>query len=72
MADGVTAYPRLLSRYVELAFKKEIGENLGEYLEDRSLLQDAMKFGFSILGDKTVEGVRIQKVSRSAEKNKTV
>ncbi len=46
----------------ELAFKKEIVENLGEYLEDVSLLQHAMKFSFSILGDKTVEGVKIQKV----------
>ncbi|MBW4574776.1 MAG: ATP-binding protein [Aphanothece sp. CMT-3BRIN-NPC111] len=48
---------------VELAFNKELEEGLGEYLEDFSLLEKALKFGFRTLIHKNVEGVTIQDVT---------
>lgn len=47
---------------VKLAFEKELAEDLGDYLEDLLLLQDALWFGFACLIDETIEGVLVQEI----------
>lgn len=45
---------------VELAFIKELQEDVGSYLEDNYLLADAILFGFQSLIGQTVERVTVQ------------
>lgn len=48
---------------VELAYRKEMAEELGDYMEDVALLEDSLFFGFSCLIGLTVEGVEIKDVT---------
>jgi len=49
-----------ISNPVELAFIKELEEDVGNYLEDNYLLADAILFGFQSLIGQTVERVTVQ------------
>ena len=49
-----------ISNPVELAFLKELEEDIGIYLEDNYLLADAILFGFQSLIGQTVERVTVQ------------
>jgi len=49
-----------ISNPVELAFIKELEEDVGNYLEDNYLLADAILFGFQSLVGQTVERVTVQ------------
>ena len=62
-----------ISNPVELAFLKELEEDIGIYLEDNYLLADAILFGFQSLIGQTVERVTVQsatdKVTQRGRKN---
>ncbi|MCP2727455.1 P-loop NTPase fold protein [Limnofasciculus baicalensis] len=47
----------------ELALKKEIEADIGDYLEDNSLIADSLRFGFQTLIGKTLEGVTIEEIT---------
>lgn len=48
---------------VEIAFRKELEDDLGDYLEQTYLLADAILFGFEAVIGKTVERVTVQTVT---------
>ncbi len=48
---------------VEIAFTKELEDDLGDYLEQTYLLADAILFGFQAVIGKTVERVTVQTVT---------
>src|SRR6476469_251409 len=52
-----------ISNPVELAFLKELEEDIGIYLEDNYLLADAILFGFQSLIGQTVERVTVQEAT---------
>lgn len=52
-----------ISNPVELAFIKELEEDIGNYLEDNYLLADAILFGFQSLIGQTVERVTVQEAT---------
>ncbi|MEH2310658.1 MAG: P-loop NTPase fold protein [Nostoc sp.] len=47
----------------ELAFKKESEEDIGDYIEDSSLIAEALYLGFVTLKFQTLEGVMIEEVT---------
>ncbi|MEZ2304609.1 MAG: ATP-binding protein [Microcoleus sp.] len=53
---------------VELAFSKELEEDIGIYLEDNYLLADAILFGFQSLIGQTVERVTVQSATDKVKK----
>ncbi|MEH1855802.1 MAG: ATP-binding protein [Nostoc sp.] len=48
---------------VEQAFKKELTQDISNYLDDNYLLADAILFGFQTLINKTVERVKIEQIT---------
>ncbi|MEH1782037.1 MAG: ATP-binding protein [Nostoc sp.] len=48
---------------VEQAFKKELNQDISNYLDDNYLLADAILFGFQTLINKTVERVKVEQVT---------
>lgn len=52
-----------ISNPVELAFVKELEEDIGNYLEDNYLLADSILFGFQSLIGQTVERVTVQEAT---------
>ncbi|MDF5735526.1 MULTISPECIES: hypothetical protein [unclassified Nostoc] len=46
----------------ELAFKKESEADIGDYIEDSSLIAEALYFGFDTLKGQTLEGVLIEEI----------
>ncbi|MEG4351676.1 AAA family ATPase [Microcoleus sp. LAD1_D3] len=57
-----------ISNPVELAFVKELEEDIGTYLEDNYLLADAILFGFQSLIGQTVERVTVQSATDKVKK----
>jgi hypothetical protein len=57
-----------ISNPVELAFLKELEEDIGNYLEDNYLLADAILFGFQSLIGQTVERVTVQEATDKVKK----
>ncbi|MEG3861746.1 P-loop NTPase fold protein [Microcoleus sp. herbarium12] len=57
-----------ISNPVELAFVKELEEDIGIYLEDNYLLADAILFGFQSLIGQTVERVTVQSATDKVKK----
>ncbi|MEG4631711.1 ATP-binding protein [Microcoleus sp. AR_TQ3_B6] len=57
-----------ISNPVELAFIKELEEDIGIYLEDNYLLADAILFGFQSLIGQTVERVTVQEATDKVKK----
>jgi KAP family P-loop domain len=57
-----------ISNPVELAFVKELEEDIGNYLEDNYLLADAILFGFKSLIGQTVERVTVQSATDKVKK----
>ncbi|MEG4305512.1 P-loop NTPase fold protein [Microcoleus sp. D3_18a_C4] len=57
-----------ISNPVELAFVKELEEDIGIYLEDNYLLADAILFGFQSLIGQTVERVTVQEATDKVKK----
>lgn len=57
-----------ISNPVELAFSKELEEDIGIYLEDNYLLADAILFGFQSLIGQTVERVTVQSATDKVKK----
>jgi hypothetical protein len=57
-----------ISNSVELAFVKELEEDIGNYLEDNYLLADAILFGFQSLIGQTVERVTVQEATDKVKK----
>nr|WP_066424385.1 P-loop NTPase fold protein [Anabaena sp. 4-3] len=51
----------------ELAFKRENEAYIGDYLEDSSLIAEALYFGFETLKGQTLEGVFIEEVIRDIQ-----
>ncbi|MEH2265255.1 P-loop NTPase fold protein [Nostoc sp.] len=47
----------------ELALKKESEADIGDYIEDNSLIAEALYFGFDTLKGQTLEGVLIQEIA---------
>jgi len=68
--DGDTRPEEELADPVELAFTKELEEELGGYLDNNFLLADALFFGFQTLMmmSQTVERVAIQEVTDKVKK----
>lgn len=52
---------------VEEAFKKELNQEISNYLDDNYLIADAILFGFQTLIDKTVERVKIEQVTEKVK-----
>ena len=52
---------------VEQAFKKELTQEISNYLDDNYLLADAVLFGFQTLINKTVEGVKIEQITEKVK-----
>ena len=57
-----------ISNPVELAFVKELEEDIGNYLEDNYLLADAILFGFQSVIGQTVERVTVQEATDKVKK----
>ncbi|WP_448267161.1 P-loop NTPase fold protein [Nostoc sp. DSM 114159] len=47
----------------ELAFQKECESDIGDYIEDSSLIAEALYFGFDTLKGQTLEGVLIEEIT---------
>ncbi|WP_449417357.1 P-loop NTPase fold protein [Phormidium nigroviride] len=58
----------IISNPVEIAFAKELEADIGNYLEDNSLLADAILFGFQSLIGQTVERVTVEEATNKVKK----
>jgi hypothetical protein len=52
---------------VEQAFRKELSQDISNYLDDNYLLADALLFGFETLINKTVEQVKVEQVTEKVK-----
>ncbi|MEH2307828.1 P-loop NTPase fold protein [Nostoc sp.] len=51
----------------ELAFKRENEADIGDYIEDNSLIAEALYFGFDTLKGQTLEGVLIEEITNNIQ-----
>jgi hypothetical protein len=68
LSDAGDEKPPKRSDPVEIAFTKELEDDLGDYLEQIYLLADAILFGFQAAIGKTVERVTVQTVTDKVKK----